>query len=119
MKNNITLFLFTLLILTACKKEIFPGKKDLIGVWVEKTESSFKHKLIFEYEKLYFVKSTTTDTLNYWLEEDQERLYLSLPSTTGESHHKILLNKKKDELTIWNLFPNIPPNATVTVFKKE
>lgn len=117
--RKLILFLFTLLTLTGCKKEIFPGKKDLIGVWVEKTEGAFKHKLIFEYEKLYFVKSTKTDTLNYWLEEDQEKIYLSHPSTTGESHHRILLNKKKDELTIWNLFPNIPGNNTETLFIKE
>lgn len=118
MKNIALTYLLALLMLTSCKKEALPDKADLIGTWIEQTDDSFKHKLIFEEETVYFFKPTSTDTLSYWLDDNQEKIYFSHPSV-GESNHKILFNKEKDELTIWGLFPSTPENQSETVFKKE
>lgn len=104
--------------LMSCKKEVFPNKSEIIGTWTEQTNNSFKHKLTFAEETVYFFKSTSTDTLSYWLDKNQEKLHLSYPSA-GESNHKVLFNKKKDELTIWGLFPSTPESQSETVFKKE
>lgn len=119
MKNIIlitTLLLFTII---SCKKEIFPKVDDLAGSWVEQTGNSFKHRLKFENETLYFFKSAIIDTLSYRLDEKQELIILRLKnnSAAGESTHKILINKKKKELTIWGLFVGV--NTSETVFKKE
>jgi len=115
MKKVIFLLLLIFSIIS-CKKEVFPSKSSLIGTWVEQVDNSFKHKLIFKEEKLYFFKSTSTDTLTYWLDENQEKLYLSHHSG-GESNHKISFNKNKEELTVFGLFPSI--NLSETVFKKK
>ncbi len=111
---------YTLLILISligCKKENFPKSEDLIGSWIEVTDNSFKHELIFETEKVYFVKSTQTDTLTYVLDKKEELIFLS--SSSAESSHKILLNKKEGLLTVWGLFPSIPEKVSETVFKQE
>lgn len=105
----------SLIVFMSCKKEKFPDIDDLTGTWIEQTDQSFKHKLIFVQEKVYFIKSTQTDTLSYRLDKEQEIIYLS--SSAGESSHKILLNKKEKILTIWGLFPST--NVSETKFKKE
>lgn len=121
MKNFKLLYLFVLLLLVSCKKEVFPKKKDLLGTWVQQTNNSFKHKLVFEEEILYFFKSSSTDTLTYWLDNKekvlQTQLYNNQSGVIGR--HEILLNKKNDELTIWGLFISTPENVSETIFNKE
>ena len=89
---------FSAIIFISCKKEKFPDIDDLAGSWIEQTDQSFKHRLIFEKEIMYFIKPTYTDTFSYRLDKKQELIFLS--SSAGESNHKILLNKKKKTLTI-------------------
>jgi hypothetical protein len=111
---------YTLLILISligCKKEKFPKSEDLIGNWIEITDNSFKHELIFETEKVYFVKPSQTDTLTYVLDKKEELMFVS--SSFGEGSLKIILNKKEGLLTVWGLFPSIPEKVSETVFKQE
>jgi hypothetical protein len=117
MKKLLPLILFSVIVFMSCKKEEFPDIDDLTGSWIEQTNQSFKHRLIFEKETLYFIKSTHTDTFSFHLDKKQEVIYLS--SQAGESNHKILLNKKEKVLTIWGLFPSIPEKVSETKFKKE
>ena len=108
-----------LLVFTSCNKEKFPKPNDLSGNWTEQTDNSFKSKLIFENETMYFFKPASTDTLLYRLDDKQELIYLRLKnnSAAGESNHKIFINKRKKELTIKGLYIGI--NTTETIFKKE
>lgn len=109
-----------LLTLVSCKKEKFPDKDNLIGTWTEQTDNSFKHKLVFETETMIFHKSNTIDTLSYRLDKKTKLLFLTLKnnSSTGESSHEILHNKKSKTLTIFGLFPTTD-KATETKFTKE
>jgi len=120
MHRRIILAIAILLSLAACKKEKFPEKENLIGTWTEQTEESFKHKLIFDDETMLFFKHFNTDTLLYRLDKKADLLFLTLKnsSSSGETSHKILFNKKSKTLTIFGLFPTID-NATETEFKKE
>lgn len=113
--------IWILFILFSCKKEKFPDKDDLNGTWIEQTDNSFKRKLIFEHETIYFIKTTSVDTLSYWLDKKQDLIYLALKynPSAGESNHKILFNKKRKALTIFGLFPSIPEQVTETKFLKE
>jgi len=69
--------------------------------------------------KLQFFKQTVIDTLSYRLDEKQELIFIKLKNnpSIGESSHKISINKKKKELTIWGLL--IGTSTSETVFKKE
>ncbi|HET6243811.1 MAG: hypothetical protein H0V01_02915 [Bacteroidetes bacterium] len=119
MKKIIFIIVTSLFIFASCKKEKFPEIDDLTGNWIEQTSNSFKHKLIFEDETMYFFKPSSVDTLSYRLDKKQEVIYLRLKNNpaAGESNHKILINKKKKELTIWGLFIGV--NTSETIFKKE
>ena len=117
MKKILFISFLSVIVFISCNKEKFPDTDDLTGSWIEQTDQSFRHKLIFENETMYFIKSTNTDTLSYFLDKKQEVIFLS--SSAGESSHKLLLNKKEKILTIWGLFPSIPENISETKFKKE
>jgi hypothetical protein len=121
MKKFKLISLFALLMLVSCKKEVFPKKKNIIGTWVEQTNNSFKHKLVFEEDVLYFTKSSRTDTSFYSLDKEKKVLSLTLVNSPSgiSTEHKILINKKNNELTIWGLFISTPENISETVFKKE
>ncbi len=117
MKKIIFILLLTTTFFVSCKKEKFPKIKDLSGTWVEQTDLSYKHKLIFNEETLIFIKPTSVDTFSYHLDKKQERIFLI--SSIGESNHKILINKKENKLSIWSLLGGIPENEIVTIFTKE
>lgn len=121
MKRSIPIIVLLIILITSCKKEIFPKMDNLSGSWMEQTENSYKHKIIFDGEVLYFVKETNTDTLVFRLDDKQDLIFLSLKSapSSGESNHKIILNKKENTIRIWGLFPSIPENVSETVFEKE
>jgi len=121
MKKTIPALMLLTILITSCKKEVFPEMEDLTGTWIEQTDNSFKHKLIFDGEVLYFVKPTSTDTLLFQLDKEKELIYLSLinDSASGESSHEIILNNKENTLSIRGLFVSIPENISETVFKKE
>lgn len=120
------IFLTMLLLVTSlsCKKEKFPRTKNLQGVWIEdKTNQNFKHKLVFENETMYFHKPKSIDTFIYSLNKKEELITLKLKNypDLGESKHTIKLNKREQELTIWDFVSIItigvkPSKAT---FKKE
>lgn len=120
MKNFKLMYLFILLLLVSCKKEVFPNKSDIIGAWIEQTNNPFKHKLVFKEETLYFFKSSSTDTLSYWLDEKNEVLSLQLLNSQTDitTKHKISFNKKNKELRIWGLFISAPEESE-TLFKKD
>ena len=119
MKRIILVLLIFSTTFVSCMKEKFPLTSDLAGSWIEQTNNSFKSKLVFKNENLYFYRLTFTDTLIYNLDQKEEFLNLRLKNypSSGESSHKILINTQKKELTIWGLFPSI--NTSVTLFKKE
>jgi hypothetical protein len=119
MNKIILISVISVIVFISCKKEKFPDIDDITGSWIEQTDQSFKHRLIFETETVYFIKSTQTDTLSYRLDKKQELIYLKLKNnpSAGESSHKMLLNKKEKTLTIWGLFPST--NVSETKFKKE
>jgi len=119
MKNIILITTILLFAFVSCKKEKFPNIDELTGSWIEQTSNSFNHKLIFEDETMYFFKQTVIDTLSYRLDKEQELIFLRLKNNPaiGESNHKISLNEKKKELTIWGLF--IGTSTSETLFKKE
>jgi hypothetical protein len=119
MNKIIFISILSVALFISCKKDKFPDIDDLTGSWIEQTSQSFKHRLIFETETVYFIKSTQTDTLSYRLDKKQELIYLKLKNnpSAGESSHKMLLNKKEKTLTIWGLF--IGTNTSETTFKKE
>lgn len=110
-----------LFIIVSCKKEKFPDKDDLNGTWIEQTDNSAKHKLIFVNEIIYFIKPTSVDTLSYKLDKKQDLIYLTLKYNpqSGESNHKFSLNKKSKTLTILGLFPSLALDVTETKFLKE
>jgi len=117
MKKIIFFLALTTTFFVSCKKEKFPDIDDLSGSWIEQTDQSYKHKLIFNEKTLIFIKPTSIDTFSFHLDRKQELIFLT--SSIGKSNHKILFNKRKNEITIWGLFPSIPESETKTTFKKE
>jgi len=119
MKKIIFITASMLLVFVSCKKEKFPKIDELTGNWIEQTSNSYKHKLIFEDETMSFFKQRVTDTLTYRLDKKQEFIFLKLKNnpSVGESNHKISINKKNKELTIWDFF--IGTSTSETFFKKE
>ncbi|MDD3692159.1 MAG: hypothetical protein WC142_09845 [Bacteroidales bacterium] len=113
--KKITLIMSFIFIFVSCEK--FPKNDELIGSWVEQTDNTFKCKLIFEDEIVYLFKSSKIDTLSYWLDKKQKRIFFNYPS--GASSFKINLNKRDKELTIWGLYMSIPEKPSETVFRKE
>lgn len=110
-----------LFILVSCEKDMTLDTADLQGTWTEQTNNSVKSKLIFENETLYFIKPSYTDTLTFRLDKKKELIFLALKfnPSSGESNHKISLNRKSEELSIRGLFPSIPEQVIETKFKKE
>lgn len=119
MKKMLLIIITSLTVLISCKKESFPDVNQLQGSWIEQTDNSFKHKLVFQDDILFFVKSSKTDTLIYNLDKENEVLSLKLVNSPSgiTTEHKILINKRKKELIIWGLFIGI--NTSETTFKKE
>lgn len=103
---------------SSCNKEKFPQDKNLLGHWIEKSNVSPKAELVFNDDHtVYFTKPNTIDTFNYSLDKSNESLLLHFDA--GFSSHKIQWNKRENEITIWNLFPSIPENPSVTTFAKK
>ena len=120
MKNTFILFAFLLLIVTSCKKEKFPDPKQLQGTWTEINDKLYKHQLRFENEIMYFIKQNTIDTLIFRLDDKEEKMFLKLQNSNydTETQHRIKINRKRDEIKVWNLF--ITTNfETETTFKKD
>jgi hypothetical protein len=119
-KNTFILFAFLLLIVTSCKKEKFPDPKQLQGTWTEINEKPNKHQLRFENEIIYFIKQNTIDTLIFRLDDKEEKMFLKLqnPNYDTETQHRIKINRKRDEITVWNLFATTN-FETETTFKKD
>jgi hypothetical protein len=69
---------------------------------------------------MYFIKSNSIDTFHFRLDDKEERMFLRLKNFNSEIEtvHKLRINKKRDELTVWNLFATIW-EETETIFKKE
>ena len=128
--NKITLIILSLLfVFISCEK--FPKENDLIGKWIP-LEQQDTHQATFEFSDKYFIQSDACysflynkdtvyyDTCLYSLDKKKGYLYLSseqYPEAT--SFHEISLNKGKNELTIWGLFPSIPEEKqSKTVLKK-
>ena len=107
------------LTLASCSKEKFPDKNDIIGSWVEITSNSNKTQLTFKDNGIAYLTKVNqpVDTFNYSLNDTKELLNFS--NDAGESNHNIELNKKTDEITIWNLFSSIPENTSETTFEKK
>lgn len=104
----------------SCKKEKFPDLDDIRGVWVEKTDSRSKMEMwFFDDQTLFWIHSNQSlDTLYYELDKKEKLLWLGWDSPL--TNHSILWDKKKDELTIWNLFSSIPEGPqSETIFKKK
>ena len=101
MKKSILVLFLTILFLSSCKKEKFPDVDDLQGSWIEQTDNTAKHTLIFDSQTLYFIKPTTVDTLTYWLDKNKEFIYLTLKNdpSAGQTHARIMLNKKSKDPT--------------------
>jgi hypothetical protein len=127
MKTRILLLIFLLPILFMfCEKESFPNYEDLIGEWDEITSYLDRQVLIFDdQDTLYygnqFSRGIHTDTLLFRLDKKHEMLYLrpaAYPDST-ESAHKIILDSKNNELTIWGLPISIPESSSVTKFRKQ
>ncbi len=120
MKNKIAFLFILVLTMTSCKKDKFPELKQLQGKWTEVTDNSLKHDLRFENETMYFIRPNSIDTLVFRLDDKEEKMFLRLKNqnTETESQYKILINKKRDQITVWNLFITIG-SETETSFKKE
>jgi hypothetical protein len=112
--------LFLMIFLFACKKEKFPDPKQLQGTWTEINDKPFKHKFRFDNEIMFFIKQNTIDTLIFRLYDKEEKMFLKLQNSNydTETQHRIKINRKRDEITVWNLF--ITTNfETETTFKKD
>jgi len=120
MKNKLTFLILLFLTTTSCEKDKFPALVKLQGTWIEVTDNAFKHELRFEKETMYFIKSSTIDTLIYRLDDKKEKMFLRLKNqnTEIETEHKIRINRKRDEIIVWNLFIT-NTFETETTFKKE
>lgn len=120
MKNTFILFAFLLLFVTSCTKEKFPDAKQLQGTWTEINDNSFKHKLGFENETMYFINQNTIDTLIFRLDDKEEIMFLKLKNSNyeTETQYRIKINRKRNEITVWNLFKT-PNFETETTFKKD
>jgi hypothetical protein len=94
---------------------------ELKGSWIELTDNSFKHKLIFEDENIYFVKPSVIDTFSFRLNKEHGTIHLSLKNhpSSGESNHEIVFNKKENTITLWGLFGGTPNYISKTTFKRE
>jgi len=55
MNKIILISVFSIIILISCKKEKLLNINDIIGSWIEQTDQSFKHRLIFETETVYLL----------------------------------------------------------------
>jgi|JI9StandDraft_2_1071091.scaffolds.fasta_scaffold104310_2 hypothetical protein len=119
--RHTTLIVVVFLTLLSCEKGRFPNSDNLIGSWTEQTDNSFKHKLVFDKETMFFFQSNAIDTLAYRLDKKSGLLFLSLKGnpSAGESNHKILLNKRRKSLTIFGLFASIPEATNETKFTKD
>jgi outer membrane biogenesis lipoprotein LolB len=106
------------LLLLACTKEIFPDPMDITGNWIEKTSQSEKTELSIYSNQTLTIQKPGQDKDSYTWELNSSSKLLILKSGAGESHHSISWNQKKNELTIWNLFPSIPEDPSSIVFEK-
>jgi hypothetical protein len=104
-KNKIYVTIIGIIIIfISCKKDRFSN--FLIGTWVEQTDESFKEKLIFTKDTLfYFQDLISVDTFIYKLKNERKNTYLRRepvsPLYSIGYVDKISINRKKNEITIW------------------
>ncbi len=115
------LIIAVFLTLLSCIKGRFPDSDDLIGSWTEQTDNSFKHKLVFDKETLFFFQSNSIDTFSYSLDKKNGLLFLELKNNPsgGKSNHRILLNKRRKLLTLFDFFGSIPEQSNETKFTRD
>jgi hypothetical protein len=121
------LFVFLILFLVfgfGCNKDEFPDEFSIIGPWIENTANASKVEIEFKSENRAYLKKGIDqpyDTLKYRLEKKDE-LQLFLPEEYPDgisTRHKLAYSQKKEELTIYSLFPSIPEAPAKTVFKRK
>jgi len=122
MKKRIAIYLLLVIFLSvSCEKDEINSinSQQLQGTWTEQTDNSFKYKLKFQSDTMYFFQKDAIDTLFYRLDSNN-KMYLSGEKSINrtESQHSLLLNKKANLLTVDNLFPTFD-KVTVTVFNKD
>lgn len=107
-----------LFLLYSCTKEIFPDINDITGNWIEKTDNTDKIELSIFSNQTLTIKRPGLAVETYAFELDSSSKLLILKSGAGESHHSIHWNQKKNELTIYSLFPSVPEEPSSSVFEK-
>jgi len=126
MKYRLIAFIFTFpFLLISCDKEYKSDNEAIEGNWIEKTE-------LLDYEELSFDgKDTLSFTTRfpcryvgcekylYRLNDKRTKLYLWLADDPdhNKSTHKIHIDTKNNELTIWGLHAAAPDIAQK--FKKQ
>ncbi|MEI8273095.1 MAG: hypothetical protein WCG08_10775 [Paludibacter sp.] len=122
MKKRIAIYLLLVIFLSvSCEKDEINSinSQQLQGTWTEQTDNSFKYKLKFQSDTMYFFQKDAIDTLFYRLDSNN-KMYLFYEKSINriESQHSLLLNKKANVLTVSNLFPTFD-KETITVFDKD
>ena len=122
MKKRIAIYLLLVMFLSvSCEKdEINPiNSQQLQGTWTQQTDNSFKYKLKFQSDTMYFFQKDAIDTLFYRLDSNN-KMYLFYEKSINriESQHSLKIKKKANVLTVSNLFPTFD-KETITVFDKD
>lgn len=119
MKNKFAIFLFSILLFTACDDEIFPEKDDLIGTWTYQTDDAFKPKLKFEEEYMYLIGEQKIDTFSYQLNKKEQMInFQSTGIIPSLMRRQIEVNPKTNKLSIWGFFGGEDHRSHIDVFKK-
>lgn len=132
MKTKMIIIILVLIGIVACDKddetECQSEDTSMLtqGEWIEQTSNSFKHRLLFEEEIVYFFKEQRTDTFVYNIVNqavgDQDRIItfkFNQSISESVSIHPFCINTKEKELIIWSLFASLPNNPSKTIFTNK
>jgi hypothetical protein len=110
-KRTLLLVFILPILLLSCNKEKLPDNEDLKGYWLEASTLMDQEGLYFDgQDSLFYTHRPPSryiemETFIYRLSPDHKNLYLNSVTYPGggETTHKVELNSKKDELTVWDL----------------
>lgn len=123
MKQLITSLLLIVVLAWGCKKDEFPDEFIVIGNWIEVTTLIDKTEIQFKRDNdlMLDLVNDTIRPYKYSLDKSDElKIYEVAEFPAGTyTLHKITYNRKKEQMTIFGLYPSTGGIESETTFKRK
>jgi hypothetical protein len=123
MKQLITFLLLIVVTSWGCNKDEFPDEFVVIGNWIEVTTLNDKTEIQFKRDNdlMLDLVNDTIRPYKYSLDKSDELKIFEVAEFPNGRYtmHRVTYNKRKEQMTIFGLYPDTTGVESETVFKRK